>query len=111
MGILISLIASMVSVGLAAYVLPGVEVASLSTLFVVVIVMGVVNAILKPILQLIALPITILTLGLFALVINALMVLLVAAVVPGFEVDGFIIALLFSLVVSVVNAIIGQLIE
>jgi putative membrane protein len=101
----------MVSVGLTAYLLPGVEVASLGTVAMVAIVMGIVNSILKPILQLLALPITILTLGLFALVINALMVLLVAEIVPGFQVDGFLVALLFSIVLSIVNSIIGLFIE
>lgn len=111
MGILISLLASMVSVGLTAYLLPGVEVASWGTVAMVAIVMGIINAVLKPILQLIALPITILTLGLFALIINALLVLLVAEIVPGFQIDGFWVALLFSIVLSIVNSIIGLFVD
>lgn len=111
MGIIISLIASMISVGLSAYLIPGVEVASVWTLLWVAIVMGIINAFIKPVVQLLALPITILTLGLFALVINAILVLLVATIVPGFQVDGFWVALLFSIVLSIVNAIIGMFID
>ena len=58
--------------------------------------MGIVNAILKPILVILTLPINILTLGLFTLVINAILVLLVSSFVPGFHVDGFLWALVFQ---------------
>jgi putative membrane protein len=72
------------------------------------VVLGVVNFFIRPLLIIFTLPITIFTLGLFLLVINAWMVLLVAAVVPGFAVDNFWWALLFSLVVSIVSAFLNQ---
>lgn len=110
MGIIISLIASMVSIGITAYLL-GVELTNLMTLFWVALVLGIINAFVKPVLQLIALPITILTLGLFALVINAAVLLLVAAIVPGFEIGGFWGALIFSIVLSIINSLIGKLVD
>ncbi len=87
-----------------AYLLPGVHIqGGFETLLVLAVVIGLINAILKPILKLLTLPITILTLGLFSLVINALLILLASSIVPGFVVDGFWWALLFSLVLSLVN--------
>lgn len=103
MSILINLLLSTIAVVVTAYVLPGVNVDSFLTALVVAVALGVVNAILKPILVILTLPINILTLGLFTLVINALLVLLVSAFVPGFHVDGFLWALVFGLVLSVVN--------
>lgn len=111
MGIIISLIASMVAVGLTATILPGVEVASVMTLFWVAVVMGIINAFIKPVVQLLAMPLTILTLGLFGLVLNAIFVLVVAQIVPGFQVDGFLTALIFSVVLSLVNMVIGQFVD
>ncbi len=69
------------------------------------VALAVVNMVVKPIVKLFALPVTILSLGLFALVINALMLYLVAAVVPGFEVTGFVQAVVASLIISIVTAI------
>lgn len=103
MKLIINLLLSALAVMISAYVIPGVSVANFWTAVVVAVVMGVVNAILKPILVILTLPINILTLGLFTLVINALLVLLVSAVVPGFHVTGFLAALIFGLVLSVVN--------
>lgn len=87
----------------AAYVLPGVRVDSFVTAVIVAVILGAVNAFIKPVLVLLTLPVTVLTLGLFIFVINALLVLLVAAVVPGFKVDGFWTALLFSVVLSAIS--------
>lgn len=103
MSFLLNLLVGGVAVFISAYVLPGVMVDSFVTAVIVSVILGVVNAIVKPILVLLTLPITILTLGLFLFVINALMVLLVAAVVPGFRVNGFVTALLFSLILSAVS--------
>lgn len=87
----------------SAYILPGVKVDSFVTALVVAVVLGIVNAILKPILVLLTLPINLLTLGLFSLVINAVLILLVTAMVPGFTVAGFWTALVFSVVLSLVG--------
>ncbi len=100
---LVKLAIATVAVLVAAYLLPGVKVASFLAALVVAVVLGIANAVLRPVLVVLTFPITVVTLGLFLFVINAGIVLLVARVVPGFAVQGFWWALLFSLVVSVVN--------
>jgi putative membrane protein len=82
---------------LGSYFLSGVEVASFFSAMIAVLFLSIVNAIIRPILILLTLPINILTLGLFTLVINSLMVLLVASIVKGFNVSGFLPALSLSL--------------
>ncbi|MBI1863333.1 phage holin family protein [Candidatus Microgenomates bacterium] len=109
MGIVISLLVNGIAVFVTAALLPGVTVDSFFTSLVVAVFLGIVNTFLRPILHIIALPITILTLGLFALVINALLVLLVSKIVPGFQVDGLLTAILFSVVLSVVGFFLGVL--
>lgn len=92
-----------IAVLVTSYVLPGVHVAGFLAALVAVVILGLINAVIKPVLILLTLPVNILTLGLFTLVINALMVLLASAIVPGFRVDGFWWALLFSVILSFVN--------
>lgn len=104
MKILINILVSTAAVLVAGYLVPGVVIASFGTAIVVAIILGIVNAVVKPLLVLLTLPITVLTLGLFLFVINALMVLLVARIVPGFAVNGFLAALLFSILVSLVGS-------
>lgn len=89
---------------LSAYLLPGVQVKHFGYALLVAAVLTLANAILKPILIILTIPITILTLGLFLLVINALIILIVDFFVPGFSVDGFWWALAFSLILSVLNS-------
>lgn len=103
MNILINLLLSAIAVFVAAYILPGVEVESFVTAFVAAIVLGVINAFLKPVLLILTLPINLLTLGLFTFVLNALLILLASNIVPGFQVNGFIWALILSLVLAVIN--------
>lgn len=93
----------------AAYILPGVHITSFLTALVVAVVLGIINAFIKPLLIILTLPITILTLGLFTLVINALLIMFTSWIVPGFVVDGFWWALLFSIVLSIVNWFLNQL--
>jgi len=109
MNLIVRIFIQTIAVLIAAYILPGVEIDSFLTMLIVAIVLGIVNAFLKPILILLTLPITIITLGLFIFVINAFLVLLVSMVVPGFYVDGFLWALLFSVVVSLVSTFLGSL--
>ena len=97
------------AVFISAYVLPGVTVDSFTTALIVAVVLGIINAFLKPILMLLTLPITIVTLGLFTFIINAILVLLVARIVPGFYVSGFIWALIFSLILSIVTTFLNSL--
>lgn len=109
MNIFVRIIIQTIAVFIAANILPGVEVDSLVTTLIVAIVLGVINVFLKPILVLLTLPITIVTFGLFIFVINALLVLLVSAIVPGFYVNGFWWALIFSLIVSLVSSFLESL--
>ncbi|MHB0865494.1 MAG: phage holin family protein [Minisyncoccota bacterium] len=91
-----------VGILIAAYLVPGVSVTLFGAL-VAAVVLGALNLFIRPILLILTLPITILTLGLFSLVINALLVLLVSYLVPGFFVAGFWTALLFALVLAIIN--------
>ena len=109
MGIIINFLISGVVVLIAAYLVPGVMVSSFSTALIVAAVMGILNAIVKPLLLIITLPINILTLGLFTFVINVVIIYLVAALVPGFKVNSFFSALLFSFAVSIVSSLIHNL--
>lgn len=93
-------VTSVLTFGLS-YILSGVHVKSFWTAIAVAIVLAILNAILKPVLILLTLPITLFTFGLFLFVINACIILLAGEVVPGFVVDGFWWALLFSLLLSV----------
>ncbi|MFC5410917.1 phage holin family protein [Larkinella bovis] len=110
MGLIIRILISAVAVLVASYLIPGVGVDGFGTALIVAIVLGLLNAFLKPILVFLTIPITILTLGLFYLVINVLMVYLTDYLVGGFRVDGFIAALLFSIVVSIVTWLIDSII-
>ncbi len=94
---------------LTAYLLPGVNVDDYGSALLVALVLAIANIIVKPILILLTIPVTIITLGLFLLAINAIIIMLVDSVVPGFEVDGFWWALLFSLILSLFNSMFNDL--
>ncbi len=96
---------------LLAYFLPGVAVAGYLTAILVAVVLALLNLVVKPILILFTLPVTILTLGLFLLVINAVIILLADAFIGGFEVAGFWYALLFSILLSIFQSVLFSLIE
>ncbi|MDB5247697.1 MAG: phage holin family protein [Segetibacter sp.] len=93
----------------AAYLLKGVHIDSFQTAIILAIVLALLNTFIKPILVFFTLPITILTLGLFLLVINILIIKWAADLVPGFDVDGWWPALLFSLLVSFVSSVLEGL--
>ena len=93
----------------AAYFVPGLTLAGPGTALIAGAILGVVNALVRPVLIVLTLPLTLLTLGLFLFVVNALCLGATAAVVPGFEVQGFWSALLGALVVSVVSWILNGL--
>ena len=97
------------AVFLTAYLLPGVNLDHFGTALIVAVILAVANVIVKPILIILTIPITIMTLGLFLLVINALVILLVDYFVPGFSVNGFWWALAFSLILSVFNSLFADL--
>lgn len=101
--------------GLALYIvakiLPGIHLLDFGSALIAVIVIGLVNALIKPLLFLLTLPVTIITFGLFALVLNALMLMLASALTPGFKIDGFGTALLGSILLSIVTTILHSLVR
>lgn len=109
MNFLIRLLISAIAAMVTAYVLPGVKINSFGTALVLAIVLAILNLLVKPVLILLTLPVTIITLGLFLLVINAVIIMIASSLVSGFKVDGFIWALLFSLVLTIVTGIMNSL--
>lgn len=103
MGLLLKILLSAIAVIISAYLIPGVRVDGILTAVIVAIILGLLNAFVKPILVILTIPVTILTLGLFLLVINVIIIYLAAAIVPGFAVTGFLAALLFSIVLALVG--------
>jgi len=103
MFILSRLLLSVFGVLLAAYIVPGISVDGFVTALIVAVILGVINLTLKPLLFILTLPFTLLTLGLFSFVINALLLWFVASFVEGFEIASFVSALLGSLLISVVG--------
>jgi putative membrane protein len=93
---------------LVAGFLPGVHLDDYVSAFLVAIVLAFLNAIVKPILTILTIPITVLTLGLFLLVINALIIIFAEKLVSGFHVDGFFWALVFSLILSLCTGILNM---
>ena len=96
---------------LVANIYPGVQVASFGTAMIAALVIGLFNALVRPILVLLTLPVTIITLGLFLFVINALMFYFAAAVLEGFHVDGFVAALVGSILYSLGGLVIDAALE
>lgn len=86
-----------------SYIVPGISVDGFMTALVAAVVLSVINIFIKPVLMALTMPITVLTLGLFALALNALLIMLVGMLVPGFDVASFWSALLFSLVLSIIS--------
>jgi putative membrane protein len=110
MRILVSWLVTTLAILISAYFLPGVTVRNLAAALLTALVLGFINAIIRPVLVFLTFPLTIVTLGLFIFVLNALLVLLTSALVPGFSVHGFWWALLFSLVFSLVSFLLHQII-
>jgi putative membrane protein len=98
----------MLAVALAAYLLDGISYQSLTALAFAALVLGILNAVLRPVLMVLSLPFIIVTLGLFLLVINAVTLWLTGLIVPGFEVSGFWAAFLGGLIISLVNVFTGE---
>lgn len=94
---------------LVANIVPGIEISSFGVALIAALVIGLVNLIVRPIVALLTLPINLLTLGLFAFVINAVMFAIAAWLVPGFEVNNFVSALIGSLLLAAMTALMGML--
>lgn len=106
---LVNILFTTVLVVLIAHFLPGVSVDGFMTALIVALVLGLLNIFVKPVLVLLTLPATIFTLGLFLLVINAIIILLCAELVPGFAIKSFWSAFLFSLVLSFCQAVVSAI--
>lgn len=105
---LLTWLATAVSLLITAWIVPGLIIEGFSAAVVGAIALGFVNAIVKPIIVVFTLPLTILTFGLFLLVVNAITLGLVGYLTPGFEVTGFFPAIFGSIVLSFVSGFIGQ---
>ena len=100
---MIKFLLNTVAILLTSLWLPGVSIDGFKTALLVSLLLGAVNTVLRPIIFILTLPINILTLGLFSFVIMGAMVLLVAKLVPGFQIDGFLWTIPFALIVSLLN--------
>ena len=107
MKIIIRLLIYTCAVLITAWLLPGVNVENFGTAVMVAIALAILNTFIRPVLIFLTIPVTIVTLGLFLLVINALIIVLIGHIVPGFTVDGFWWALLFSVILSIIASIFG----
>ena len=104
MNLLAKLLITGLAVLISAYLLPGISVHGMVGAILVAAVLMLINVIVKPIMIILTLPVTFFTLGLFLLVINALCIMLAGQIVPDFHVDGFWWALLFSIILSIINS-------
>lgn len=100
-----NLLINTLSIFAVAYILSGIEVDSFTTALVLAVVMAVLNVTLKPLLILLTIPLTVITFGLFLLVVNVLVLYAADALIDGFHIAGFWWALAFSLLVSFVNSV------
>lgn len=103
--ILINVVALLV----VAYIIPGFEIPDFKTAVVAAIIIGIINTFIRPVLQLIALPLSIMTLGIAAFLINVGLLMAAAAIVPAFEIDSFLTAAISSIVLALVSAFLHKL--
>ncbi len=103
MKIFVHLLVSTLAIIIATFIIPGATITFWSA-FVLAVVLGVINVFIKPVVKILTLPLTILTLGLFSLIINTLFIILASKIVPGFHISGFWTAFWFSIALSLINA-------
>ena len=111
MGILIRWTILTVSIIIASYLLEGIRISSFFSAFFAAAALGILNALFRPILLILTLPINVLTLGLFTFIINALMLKMVSGIIPGFDVQGFWTAVIGSLIISVISWLLNSFIS
>ena len=109
MGFLLRVLLNGLAIVAAAFLVPGISVIGLVPALIAGLVLGVVNALVRPILVILTLPFTLITLGLFLLVVNTICLALTAALVPGFSISGFVAAFGGALIVTVVSWILSAL--
>ncbi len=101
--ILVIWLVTAIGLGLTTLIVPGIKIKSTTTLLIAAIVLGLINSSIRPVLWILTAPLSLLTFGLFALVINALMIMLASALVPNFEVRGFGSALLGAIIMALIG--------
>ncbi len=106
---LIKLLLNALAFYIVAYLLPGVHIAGYEALLVVAVVWGILSILIKPILDILTLPITIITFGLFTFVVNAGLLLLTARLVPGFTIDNFTTAFIAAVLLAIINLFLKKL--
>jgi putative membrane protein len=111
MGFLIRVLINAVAIYVATVVVSGIRVSSTATLLLAALVLAIINAAVRPVMVILTLPVTILTLGLFLLVLNAVCLWLVTAIVPGVQVTSFGAAFLGALVIAIVSWLLTRLID
>ena len=111
MQFLLTWLATAISLLITAWIVPGLTITSVGAAAIGAIILGLVNAMIKPVLILLTLPLTILTFGLFLLFVNAFTLGLVGYLTPGFSVNGFFPAILGAIVLSLVSGIINQIFD
>jgi putative membrane protein len=105
------LLLTSVAILIAGYFLPGIHVDSFWTALVVALVLSFLNVFLKPLMVLLTIPFTVITFGLFLLVINAVIILIASSWVNGFKVDGFWWAMVFSIILSFISSLLESLVK
>ena len=108
-GLLLNLVVNTFSIFIASYLLAGVQVNSVKTALIVTIILGVLNVTVKPILVLITIPLTIMTFGLFLIVVNVIVLMIADSFINGFNVNGFLWAIIFSFLISIVNGVLFEM--
>ncbi|MGD1893799.1 MAG: phage holin family protein [Cyclobacteriaceae bacterium] len=108
---IVSILVNAVAVFLAAYLLRGVTINNFWTALITAVLLAIINAVIKPILVFLTIPITILTLGLFILVINALILMVIDAMLSGLKIKNFGWALLFGVVLSIINGLLSWILN
>ena len=105
------LLITSIAILIAGYLLPGIHVSTFWTALLVALVLSFLNVFLKPLMVIFTIPFTVMTFGLFLLVINALIIMIAGSWVTGFKVDGFWWAMLFSIILSVISSLLESLVK
>ena len=111
MQIILALVLNALALIVTAYIVPGIQVANFTTALLAAIVLGVVNTFIKPILSFVTAPLTVVTLGLFTFVVNAVVLFIVSAIVPGVTVNGWMPAILGAVVLSIVSTVLNSMLK
>lgn len=109
MKLITRLLVNVVALLIVSYVVPGFVIDDLSTALIAAVIIGSLNTFIKPILTIITLPLTLLTFGIFAFILNVLMLQLAAAITPGFHISGFLTAVIASILLSLVSSFLHML--